>query len=197
MSFHTFCECITTNEKKLFLFLLTVSSCQSPVASARQLSSVPRTVSDFLGDGRGRVFNYFNFKLIYNLNRKTILSWNLHELSQPLFSIVWLPHLPLRVGAPFLHIKWNKVLSAQKPPWPQLISSYTFQPNPISSRTKTPKRAHRFAPPPMNIFEPYPLVPRGRVVLTSLASSAAETICPKNYFESPLSYIDFQYLMPN
>lgn len=58
---------IENNRKPI---LLTVSSCQSPVASARQLSSVPRTVSDFLGDGRGRVFNYFNFKLICNLNWK-------------------------------------------------------------------------------------------------------------------------------
>ena len=96
-----------------------------------------------------------------------------------------------------LHIKWNKVLSAQKPPWPQLLSSYTFQPNPISSRTKTPERAHPFAPPPMNIFEPYPLVPWSRVVLTSLASSATETICPRNCSESTLSYIDFQFLMSN
>ena len=166
------------------------------MASARQLSSVPRTVSDFLGGGRGgwsttSISNWYIIWIENNLVLK--LTW-----AQPASLQHCLAASPAILGwSTILHIKWNKVLSAQKPPWPQLISSYTFQPNPISSRTKTPKRAHTFAPPPMNIFEPYPLVPRDRVVLTSLASSATETICPRNYSESTLFYIDFQLLMSN
>ena len=80
----------------------------------------------FSGGWERAVFNYFNFKWIYNLNWKKILSWNLHELSQPLFSIVWLPHLPFWVGASFYtssEIKFFLPKSPLGPSWSQAIPS--------------------------------------------------------------------------
>ena len=100
-------------EQKIFLFLLTVSSCQSPVARARQLSSVPRTVSDFLGGGRGgwSTTSISNWYIIWIENNFVLkLTW-----AQPASLQHCLAASPAILG-------WSIILT----PLPLLVSRHTF-----------------------------------------------------------------------